>query len=112
MRARLDANEPSLSWTLKERYRALLWNADRIAQLLLLLTTHGEVRAAVLRLPSTWAAQPEACAAVVAANALAEAMLRYVYPVAVGLTVMMPLGADAEGRGGGGGTACVWDNAN
>jgi hypothetical protein len=92
---KLDAaGEPSPTWPLQTRYRALIWNADRVAQTLLLLASHGEDRPVALQLPPDWSMAE--CAGMLAAVAVGHAMLRYVYPAAVGMVVELPLGVRPE----------------
>ena len=92
-RMQLDVVD-SPTWALRERYRAIMWNADRVAQLLLLLAAHGEERAVSLVAPGEWLNDVDSCAGLAVSVALGQAMLRYVYPVSVSMAVAMPLGTD------------------
>ena len=92
-RMQLDVVD-SPTWALRERYRAIMWNADRVAQLLLLLAAHGEERAVSLVAPDEWLNDVDSCAGLAVSVALGQAMLRYVYPVSVSMAVAMPLGTD------------------
>ena len=80
-RMQLDVVD-SPTWALRERHRAIMWNADRVAQLLLLLAAHGEERAVSLVAPGEWLNDVDSCAGLAVSVALGQAMLRYVYPSA------------------------------
>lgn len=93
LHSREQAGRDSPTWSLRERYRALMWNADRLMQLALLLTLHEPDRpttTTLLQVPEDW--DRAAVSALAASAALASAALRYSYPVTATIALAMPEG--------------------
>jgi len=91
LQLREERGEESPSWALRERYRALLWNTDRLVQLTLLLTLHEPDRptpVCAVAVPMGWSVA--AASALAASVALAAAQLRYSYPVSATLSLELP----------------------